>query len=142
MMNHRCIGGELLLFGGYANNGSNCGLVYANSNNGWSNSNSNIGARTTSMRDFTHLSGRGIVYIPEPDQRYKMIVNSMPIKQKLSHWWDNGITSIDTVFVDRGGKHYDIDIDKTSVISINNREICLDEKGNAIYKDNNEQVNI
>lgn len=73
MMIHRCIGGELLLFGGNANNGSNCGLVYANSNNGWSNSNSNIGARTTSVRvridSGAHISGRGIVYIPEPDHR-------------------------------------------------------------------------
>lgn len=38
---------ELWLFGGNSNNGSNCGLAYANSNNAWSNSNANISARLT-----------------------------------------------------------------------------------------------
>lgn len=37
----------LLLWGGNANNGSHCGLVYSNSNNAFSNSNSNIAARHT-----------------------------------------------------------------------------------------------
>ena len=36
---------ELLLVGGNANNGSQCGLSNANSNNGFSNANDNIGAR-------------------------------------------------------------------------------------------------
>ncbi|EIY58938.1 hypothetical protein HMPREF1070_04402, partial [Bacteroides ovatus CL03T12C18] len=38
---------ELVLWGGNANNGANCGLAYANSNNDWSNSNANIGSRHT-----------------------------------------------------------------------------------------------
>ena len=40
--------GQLWLFGGASNNGSKCGLAYSNSNNGWSESNSNISARHTS----------------------------------------------------------------------------------------------
>ena len=36
---------ELLNVGGNANNGAQCGLSYANSNNAFSNSNTNIGAR-------------------------------------------------------------------------------------------------
>lgn len=36
---------ELLIVGSNANNGSQCGLSYANSNNGFSNANDNIGAR-------------------------------------------------------------------------------------------------
>lgn len=36
---------ELLIVGSNANNGSQCGLSYANSNNAFSNSNDNIGAR-------------------------------------------------------------------------------------------------
>lgn len=42
---------ELWLFGGNSNNGSNCGLAYSNSNNAWSNSNSNISARLTTVRN-------------------------------------------------------------------------------------------
>ncbi len=38
---------KLWLFGGNSNNGANCGLAYANSNNAWSNSNANISARHT-----------------------------------------------------------------------------------------------
>jgi hypothetical protein len=38
---------RLVLWGGNANNGANCGLAYANSNNDWSNSNANIGSRHT-----------------------------------------------------------------------------------------------
>ena len=40
---------ELWLFGGNSNNGSNCGLAYANSNNAWSNSNANYSARLTTL---------------------------------------------------------------------------------------------
>lgn len=41
---------ELWLFGGNSNNGANCGLAYANSNNAWSNANANISARLTTLR--------------------------------------------------------------------------------------------
>lgn len=40
---------ELWLFGGNSNNGSNCGLAYANSNNAWANSNANYSARLTTL---------------------------------------------------------------------------------------------
>ena len=38
---------ELLIVGSNANNGANCGASYANSNNEFGNSNTNIGARLT-----------------------------------------------------------------------------------------------
>lgn len=38
---------ELWFVGGSSNNGANCGLAAANSNNVWSNSNANISARLT-----------------------------------------------------------------------------------------------
>lgn len=38
---------ELLLWGGNANNGTNAGLGYANSNNAFSNTNANYGSRLT-----------------------------------------------------------------------------------------------
>ena len=46
---------KLWLFGGNSNNGSNCGLAYANSNNAWSNSNSNISARLTLTKNVRTL---------------------------------------------------------------------------------------
>ena len=44
------VGFVVLLVGGNSNNGANSGPFYANSNNAWSNANSNIGARHTNMR--------------------------------------------------------------------------------------------
>lgn len=46
---------EVVLWGGNANNGAIAGLVYPNSNNAWSNSNSNIGSRHT-MKYYSILS--------------------------------------------------------------------------------------
>lgn len=40
-------GMRLCLWGGNANNGANSGLVYVNSNNAFSNANTNIGSRHT-----------------------------------------------------------------------------------------------
>lgn len=67
---------KLWLFGGNSNNGANCGLAYANSNNAWSNSNSNISARHT-------FNGRETIRVslvrhakapeyPEPRQQSRM----------------------------------------------------------------------
>lgn len=48
---------KLWLFGGNSNNGANCGLAYANSNNVWSNSNANISARhTLSATNYVRVS--------------------------------------------------------------------------------------
>ena len=54
-------GVELLNVGGNANNGSQCGLSYANSNNGFSNSRTNIGARLAFYGEPELVSGAEIV---------------------------------------------------------------------------------
>ena len=65
---------KLWLFGGNSNNGANCGLAYANSNNAWSNSNSNISARHT-LTNFIRMSvlrhGKASDY-HEPRQQVRM----------------------------------------------------------------------
>lgn len=43
--------GKLWLVGGASNNGANCGLACANSNNAWTNSNANYSARITSKKE-------------------------------------------------------------------------------------------
>ena len=69
---------ELWLFGGNSNNGANCGLAYANSNNAWSNSNSNISARLTIRKRENKiirvcvLRHRIAPEYPEPRQRARM----------------------------------------------------------------------
>ena len=40
---------KLLIVGGNANNGSQCGVSYSNSNNGFGNANDNIGARLNNV---------------------------------------------------------------------------------------------
>lgn len=44
--------GKLWLVGGNSNNGANCGLACANSNNAWTNSNANYSARITSKKKY------------------------------------------------------------------------------------------
>lgn len=46
-------GAKLAHVGGNANNGSYCGSFYVNSNNGWTDSNTNIGLRTTKLKRLT-----------------------------------------------------------------------------------------
>ena len=48
---------SLSLFGVHSDDGANCGLAYANSNNAWSNSNANISARHTSTSFVTDYKG-------------------------------------------------------------------------------------
>lgn len=48
--------GKVWIWGGNSNNGSSCGLGCSNSNNAWSNSNSNISARITTFGSATTLS--------------------------------------------------------------------------------------
>ena len=55
---------ELLNVGGNANNGAHCGLANSNSNNDFSNSNTNIGAR---LKFFIYR--RGSYSIPFPELR-------------------------------------------------------------------------
>lgn len=45
MENKKVVQWNGVLFGGNANNGANCGFLYANTNNAPSNANANIGSR-------------------------------------------------------------------------------------------------
>jgi len=54
-------GGELLLVGGYADDGSQCGLSYAGSNDGFSGANGGLGARLAFYSDPTIVSGEALV---------------------------------------------------------------------------------
>ena len=73
---------ELLNVGGNANNGANCGVAYANSNNDFSNSNTNIGAR---LKFFT----KGDILIPFSRASYRsadgyVLVKAEPRGTRLS----------------------------------------------------------
>ena len=58
---------RLLMFGGNANNGANDGIVYSNSNNAFSNTNSNIGSRHTLAEYAIRDAGR--LYWRHPGHR-------------------------------------------------------------------------
>ena len=49
---------QLWIGSGNSNNGANCGLAYANSNNAWSNANANISARITSTFSETETKNK------------------------------------------------------------------------------------
>lgn len=89
-----------------------------------------------------HGPGRMALLIELYGQEQKLIVNSVPIKAHMEQMQKLGVTMHNTAFVDRGGRHYDIDLERTSILEINHREIGEDAEGNAIYLDNNEPVNL
>lgn len=67
--------GKLWLVGGYSNNGANCGLACANSNNAWTNSNANYSARITSKkRNYT------------PSEHVYCVIGTCPTLPSLGGW--------------------------------------------------------
>lgn len=53
--------GQLVLWGGYANNGAACGLASANSDNAWSYSSATVGSRLAYFGDLTFVSGASLM---------------------------------------------------------------------------------
>lgn len=53
--------GQLVLWGGTASSGANCGLAYASSYNGWSYSDANVGSRLAYFGNLTFVSGASLM---------------------------------------------------------------------------------
>lgn len=70
----------------------------------------------------------------------KVIVNA-PFKETLIELWAKGVTRISTVIIDKGGRHYDIDYNRTQLIAVNGRDVIFRD-GQLYYKDNNECLTI
>lgn len=88
----------------------------------------------------SHGAGRMALLIELYGQEQKLIVNAAPIKAHMEQMLNLGVTMHTTVFVDRGGRRYDIDLDRTSILEVNHREVETDDEGNAIYIDTREKV--
>ena len=71
---------RLLLWGGNANNGANCGLVYSNSNNAWTNAWTNIGSRHTIQGNARRL----YVLSDTPEPCIRILPHSGCHEQKVS----------------------------------------------------------
>lgn len=53
--------GQLVLWGGQADDGAACGLAYASSSDGWSASIASIGSRLAYFGDLTFVSGASLM---------------------------------------------------------------------------------
>ena len=53
--------GQLVLWGGHASHGANCGLASATSSNAWSNSTASIGSRLAYFGNLTFVSGASLM---------------------------------------------------------------------------------
>ncbi|MCF0201796.1 MAG: hypothetical protein HUK08_00390 [Bacteroidaceae bacterium] len=71
---------------------------------------------------------------------HKLIVNAIGIKSFCDDMIRHNVTRFKTVFIDKGGRKYDIDIASTSIMEINDREVTEDSQGIMIYTDNKEKV--
>ena len=81
-------------------------------------------------------SGRWVLLIRFHEKEYRLIINSMRIKNFIEKLEDHAITSFRTVMVDRSGnKHYDFDYDRTAVLTVDGVQV-KEENGEITYKTN------
>lgn len=86
-------------------------------------------------------SGRWVLLIKFHEKEYRLIINSIRIKNFIEKLEEHRITSFRTVMVDRSGnKHYDLDYDRTIVLAVNGENV-EEENGEITYKTkSNEKV--
>ena len=89
----------------------------------------------------SHGDNRMAVLIEYFGQEAKLIINAQPVKAHLQMMMDKGITRHKTVFIDRGGKHYDVDLGQTEVLEVNGRAI-EERNGAIVFSDNGEVVQL
>ncbi len=78
-------------------------------------------------------SGRWVLLIRFHSKDYRLIINSMRIKNFIEALEEHSVTAFRTVMVDRSGnKHYDFDYDRTMVLSVDGVEVS-EENGEIIY---------
>lgn len=70
----------------------------------------------------------------------KLMVNA-PMKEFFADLWSKGATRISTIFIDRGGKHYDFDPSQTQLLEVHNRQVG-EHEGRIVFLDNLEPLNI
>lgn len=86
----------------------------------------------------SHGSGRWVLLIRFHEKEYRIIINSMRIKNFIEKLEEKEITSFRTMMIDRSGnKHYDFDFDRTSILSVKGKNIN-EVNGKIVYEDNNE----
>lgn len=86
-------------------------------------------------------SGRWVLLLRFHEKEYRLIINSVRIKNFIERLEDRDITSFRTVMIDRTGhKHYDFDFDQTVVLSVGGVDVS-EENGEITYNnDKNEKV--
>lgn len=89
-----------------------------------------------------HGDGRMALLIEVFGQDQKLIVNAQPIKAHMEQMIALGVTMHETAFIDKGGRRYDVDLDRTRIIEIDDRPIGTDSEGHAIYLDTKETVKL
>ena len=89
----------------------------------------------------SHGDNRMAVLVEFFGQEAKLIINSQPIKAHLKMMMDKHITRHQTVFVDRGGKHYDVDLSRTEILEVDGRAI-EERDGKVVFSDNGEEVKL
>lgn len=85
-------------------------------------------------------SGRYVLRIIFMGGEYKFIANASEIKTFCDDMEKNKVTKFKTVFFDRGGKKYGVDVEKTEILEVEGR--CVEEspEGKIIFSDTKEEV--
>lgn len=87
----------------------------------------------------THGDDRYALSVFFMGEKYKLIVNAKGIKTFLDDMERLRVTRFKTTFVDTGSRRYDVDINKTEILEIDDRTV-EDYNGKMIYSDTKEEV--
>lgn len=71
---------------------------------------------------------------------YKFIANASAIKTFCDDMTANHVTKYRTVFFDRGGRKYDVDVEQTEILEVDGRAVEETADGKVIFTDTNEEV--
>lgn len=86
-----------------------------------------------------HGSGRYVLKILFMGGEYKFIANSAAIKTFCDDMERHHVTKYRTVFIDTGGKRYDVDTSQTEILEIDGRAV-EESDGKVVFSDTKEEV--
>ena len=83
--------------------------------------------------------GRYALLVQFMGAEYKLIVNSIHIKNFLDDMERNNVTRVKTVFVDQGSYRYNIDENNTEILEVDGRRV-IEKDGESVYADTEEII--
>ena len=87
----------------------------------------------------SHGDGRYALRVKFMGELYKLIVNSVDIKNFFDDMLRNKVTRLMIAFKDEGNKHYIVNTELVDILEVENRKV-IEDNGKIVFEDTNEEV--